>query len=101
MVCWATDGPQEYTGRTMRESHQALMITAAEWQAFLDDFQQTLDKFSVPQAAQRELRQSWTAPERISSCEEATRRLAAEDNHQYPGSQLLPDRRCPSQRQPS
>jgi len=32
------------------------MITAAEWQAFLDDFQQTLDKFSVPQAAQRELK---------------------------------------------
>ena len=38
---------------------------------------------------------------RALSCEEATRRLAAEDNHQYPGSQLLPDRRCPSQRQPS
>src|SRR6266700_3151038 len=38
MVCWATDGPQKYTGRTMRDSHQALMITAAEWQAFLDDF---------------------------------------------------------------
>ena len=38
MVCWATGGPQKYTGRTMRESHQALMITAAEWQAFLDDF---------------------------------------------------------------
>ena len=56
MVCWATGGPQKYTGRTMRESHQALMITAAEWQAFLDDFQQTLDKFSVPQAAQRELK---------------------------------------------
>ncbi|MGQ0733594.1 MAG: hypothetical protein ACT4QD_08070 [Acidobacteriota bacterium] len=39
----------------MRDSHQALAITAAEWQAFLDDFQQTLDKFSVPQAEQREL----------------------------------------------
>ena len=55
MVCWATGGPQRYTGRTMRDSHQALMITAGEWQAFLDDFQQTLDKFNVPQAEQREL----------------------------------------------
>jgi hypothetical protein len=33
----------------MRDSHQHLLITAAEWDAFLDDFQQTLDKFGVPQ----------------------------------------------------
>jgi len=31
------------------------MITPREWQAFLDDFQQTLDKFNVPQAEQEEL----------------------------------------------
>jgi hemoglobin len=56
MVCWASGGPQKYTGRNMRDSHQALMITAGEWQAFLDDFQQTLDKFGVPQAEQAELK---------------------------------------------
>lgn len=56
MVCEASGGPQKYTGRTMRDSHQALMITAGEWQAFLDDFQQTLDKFGVPQAEQAELK---------------------------------------------
>jgi hemoglobin len=50
MVCWATGGPQQYTGRSMRDSHQHLLITAAEWDAFLDDFQLTLDKFGVPQA---------------------------------------------------
>jgi hemoglobin len=50
MVCWATGGPQKYTGRSMKESHRHLMITAAEWEAFLDDLQQTLDKFTVPQA---------------------------------------------------
>jgi truncated hemoglobin YjbI len=33
MVCWATGGPQKYTGRSMKESHQHLMITAAEWEA--------------------------------------------------------------------
>ena len=27
MVCGATGGPQKYTGRTMKDSHQALMIT--------------------------------------------------------------------------
>jgi len=56
MVCWATGGPQKYSGRAMRESHQHLKITAAEWEAFLDDFQQTLDKFGVPEAEQNELK---------------------------------------------
>ena len=56
MVCWASGGPQKYTGRSMRDSHQDLMITADEWEAFLDDLQQTLDKFGVPQAEQAELK---------------------------------------------
>lgn len=56
MVCWATGGPQNYTGRSMRESHQHLKITAAEWEAFLDDFRQTLDKFGVPDAECAELK---------------------------------------------
>jgi hemoglobin len=56
MVCWATGGPQKYTGRSMKESHQHLMITAVEWEAFLDDLQQTLDKFAVPQDEQAEIK---------------------------------------------
>ena len=56
MVCGAAGGPQKYTGRSMRESHEKLKITAAEWEAFLDDFQQALDKFGVPQAEQAELK---------------------------------------------
>ena len=56
MVCWAAGGPQRYTGRSMSESHQHLKITAAEWEAFLDDFQHTLDKFHVPEAEQDELK---------------------------------------------
>jgi hemoglobin len=55
MVGWATGGPQHYSGRSMEESHKHLMITPQEWQAFLDDFQQTLDKFNVPQQEQAEL----------------------------------------------
>jgi hemoglobin len=54
-VCTAAGGPQRYTGRSMVDSHAHLGITAPEWQAFLDDFQQTLDQFNVPPAEQREL----------------------------------------------
>ena len=54
-VCWATGGPQRYTGRSMRDSHAHLNITPTEWEAFLDDFQQTLTRFGVPQAEQSEL----------------------------------------------
>ena len=56
MVCWATGGPQKYTGRSMKDSHQNLMITAAQWEAFIDDLQQTLDKFAVPQTEQAEIK---------------------------------------------
>src|SRR5512134_1285112 len=56
MVCWATGGPQRYTGRSMLDSHRHLNITPGEWDAFLDDFRQTLDKFNVPAQEQAELR---------------------------------------------
>lgn len=55
LVCMATGGPQRYTGRSMLDSHQHLKITAAEWDAFVDDVQQALDKFQVPRAEQAEL----------------------------------------------
>src|ERR1700735_827321 len=56
MVCWATGGPQKYTGKSMAESHKDLRITSKEWDSFLDDFQQTLDKFKVPAEEQAELK---------------------------------------------
>src|SRR5262249_61437637 len=55
MVCWAAGGPQTYTGRSMGDSHRHLMITEEEWQAFMDDCRQTLDKFQVPTPEQQEL----------------------------------------------
>ena len=54
-VCQAAGGPQQYTGRSMADSHVELEITEEEWQAFMDDFQQTLDKFDVPTREQAEL----------------------------------------------
>ena len=57
MVCGAAGGPQRYTGRSMADSHRDLGITPKEWEAFLDDFKQTLDEFKVPAAEQAELRE--------------------------------------------
>jgi hemoglobin len=39
----------------MDDIHRHLMITPQEWLAFQDDFQQTLDKFNIPQGEQEEL----------------------------------------------
>jgi len=55
MACEAAGGPQRYTGRSMGDSHRHLMITEGEWHAFMDDLQQTLDKFAVPQPERQEL----------------------------------------------
>ena len=54
-VCWASGGPQKYTGRSMSDSHAELDITEGEWQSFLDDLRQTFDKFQVPAAERAEL----------------------------------------------
>jgi hemoglobin len=40
----------------MAESHRDLKITGKEWEAFLDGFQQALDKFKVPAGEQAELK---------------------------------------------
>jgi hemoglobin len=56
MLCGAAGGPQHYTGRDMEVSHRHLAITEAEWEAFMDDLQTTLDKFSVPAAEQTEVK---------------------------------------------
>jgi hemoglobin len=56
MVCWAAGGPQTYSGRSMGDSHRHLMITDEEWEAFMDDLQQTLGKFEVPLPEQDELK---------------------------------------------
>jgi hemoglobin len=56
MICWAAGGPQTYSGRSMGDSHRHLMITDQEWVAFMDDLQQALDRFEVPQPEQDELK---------------------------------------------
>jgi hemoglobin len=56
MLAWAAGGPQQYSGRAMGESHRDLMISPEEWLAFMDDLQQTLDTFAVPQPEQDEVK---------------------------------------------
>jgi hemoglobin len=48
MSCWATGGPQQYSGRSMHESHAHLKITGEEWVAFMEDLDLTFEKFQVP-----------------------------------------------------
>jgi hemoglobin len=55
MMCWATGGPQTYSGRSMADSHRHLNITEDEWNSFVDDFRQTLGKYEVGAQEQREL----------------------------------------------
>src|SRR3954471_4871386 len=55
MLCWAAGGPQKYTGRDMESSHRLLKITAGEWDAFMEDLGQTLDKFAVPAVERAEV----------------------------------------------
>jgi hemoglobin len=55
MLCWAAGGPQTYTGKDMATSHRHLKITANEWDAFMDDLDQTLNKFEVTAAEKAEV----------------------------------------------
>jgi hemoglobin len=55
MVCWAAGGPQQYSGRTMGDTHRHLGITEDEWASFMDDLHQSLARFQVPAAEENEL----------------------------------------------
>jgi hemoglobin len=55
MLAEAAGGPQRYTGRSMEDSHRHLLITSDEWDAFMDDLNQSLDHFAVPQQERSEV----------------------------------------------
>ena len=54
-VCSATGGPETYSGRGMRETHDGMGVTAGEFDALVEDLVATLDQFNVPAAEQGEL----------------------------------------------
>ena len=51
----ASGGPETYRGRTMRETHTGMAVTAGEFDALVEDLVATLGKFGVPDAEQKEL----------------------------------------------
>lgn len=54
-VCQVTGGPCVYTGKSMKDAHEGMNITEAEWAALGVLFKASLDKFGVPEAEQQEL----------------------------------------------
>jgi len=64
----------------MADSHAHLKITSKEWEAFLDDFQQTLDKFAVPLREQAELKAIVNTTEQILSSIPHTRKARLSQN---------------------
>jgi hemoglobin len=54
-VCEASGGPCRYTGRSMRETHTSMGVTAGEFDALVEDLVATLSQFGVPQTEQDEL----------------------------------------------
>jgi len=47
-ICERTGGPCKYTGKTMRESHANMKLKPEDFEHFMEDLEQTLDKFQVP-----------------------------------------------------
>jgi hemoglobin len=56
LLCQTAGGPQQYSGRSMGDSHRHLMISDQEWEAFMDDLQQTFDRFDVPEQERAEVK---------------------------------------------
>jgi hemoglobin len=54
-VCEAAGGPCTYTGRSMRDTHEGMGVTAGEFDALVEDLVATLDEFGVPKSEQDEL----------------------------------------------
>ncbi|MGC8560422.1 MAG: group I truncated hemoglobin [Phycisphaerae bacterium] len=48
-------GPQVYTGPDMYQAHKGMHITDAQWNAFMEDFSDTLKEEHVTPVAQQEL----------------------------------------------
>ena len=54
-VCQASGGPCTYQGRDMRETHDGMGVTAAEFDALVEDLVATLNQLGVPKDAQDQL----------------------------------------------
>jgi hemoglobin len=55
MVCQASGGPCEYTGRDMKTTHKGMGVTGAAFNALVGDLIEALDTFNVPEREKGEL----------------------------------------------
>lgn len=54
-VCEAAGGPCTYSGRSMKETHDGMGVTAGEFDALVEDLVIALDTLNVPEAEKQEL----------------------------------------------
>ena len=54
-ICQASGGPCKYTGRSMKEAHEGMGVTSADFGALVEDLLKALDKFKVPEKEKNEL----------------------------------------------
>jgi hemoglobin len=54
-LCEATGGPCTYTGRSMRETHDGMQVTAGEFDVVMQHLGGALDELNVPKLEQDEL----------------------------------------------
>lgn len=55
LVCSGTGGPQEYTGKSMLETHRGMNISDAEFVAVLDDILEAMTKHGVGDGEKAEI----------------------------------------------
>lgn len=55
LACMVMGGPQKYTGRSLKDAHQHLLVTETEWQELIKIFKESMNSFKVPQKEQNEI----------------------------------------------
>ena len=55
LVCMATGGPCKYSGKDMKNTHNGMRISQAEFNTVAGHLKATLNKFKVPKQEQKEL----------------------------------------------
>ncbi len=55
LACMVMGGPQKYTGRSLKDAHQHLQVTEAEWQELIKIFRESMNSFKVPLKEQNEI----------------------------------------------
>jgi hemoglobin len=54
-ICAGSGGPCTYTGKSMKDAHQGMGISSADFNALVEDLQKSLNKFKVPAKEQGDL----------------------------------------------